>query len=347
MFLSPPALRAWLRISLVAMLCAMVPFAAAQEVKDKPKAWKLSTAVGPAFALGKAGQRWAKLIAEKSDGKLAVQLFPGAALAQRDPAREFLALRDGAADLAVGSTLFWAPQVNELTLIGLPWLAPDGRALDALVAGTVKDRLDAAIERAGGVPLALAALGHRALATTAKDVRTPEDLGGLEVRVTSTPLLFDLFMGLGAHPRAMAFADAETAFRAGTLNAQEGTPAPFAAARLDALGVRHVLLWGAVAEAAVFAVNRTVWDGFSDEQRGFVSDAAQQAARELPALVQAENDAALADLRKRGIVVTRLTATGQGAFAAAARGVYDKWAAVAGEDLVRAAEAAVKAAAPP
>jgi hypothetical protein len=40
--------------------------------------------------------------------------------------------------------------------------------------------------------------------------------------------------------------------------------------------------------------------------------------------------------------VTRLTAAGRAAFAAAARGTYDKWAATVGTELVRAAEAAVK-----
>jgi hypothetical protein len=46
------------------------------------------------------------------------------------------------------------------------------------------------------------------------------------------------------------------------------------------------------------------------------------------------------------VTVTRLTASGRAAFAAVTRGVYDRWANVAGEELVRAAEAAVKAAAP-
>ena len=54
-----------------------------------------------------------------------VRLFPGATLSLRDPAREFIALRDGAADLAVGSTLFWSAQVVELNLFALPWLAPE------------------------------------------------------------------------------------------------------------------------------------------------------------------------------------------------------------------------------
>ncbi len=112
-----------------------------------------------------------------------------------------LCARDGAADLAVGSSLFWSAQVPELNVIGLPWIVPDAKALDALVAGAVKERLDAAIERAGAVPLAYAPLGLRSLATTAIGAQTPDDLKGLKVRIASTPLVADLLIALGAQPR--------------------------------------------------------------------------------------------------------------------------------------------------
>jgi TRAP-type C4-dicarboxylate transport system substrate-binding protein len=228
----------------------------------------------------------------------------------------------------------------------LPWLAPDATQLDALTRGTMKERLFLALEQAGVIPLALAPLGHRSLATTSREVGTPDDAAGLRVRTTATPFLIDVYAGLAMLPQATSFAAAQAAFRAGTLDAQEGTPATFGAARLDAVGVRHVLLWEAIAEIAIFAVNATTWQGWTDAQRALVSDAAQEVARELPSAVRVENDAALTALRKHGVTVTRLTASGRAAFAAAARGVYDRWAAVAGDDLVRAAEAAVKAAAP-
>jgi TRAP-type C4-dicarboxylate transport system substrate-binding protein len=330
------------RVLLLAALLLVAAGAPAQEPKDKPAPWKLSAAVGPAFALGKAGERWAKLIAEQSGGNVPVQFFPGAALASRDPAREFLALRDGAADLAVGSTLFWSVQVVELNVIGLPWLAPEDKDLAALAGEAITERLAAAMERAGVVPLAFAVLGHRELATIGKVPRSPEDMAGIKVRLAATPFLTDFFVSLGAEPSAMTLADAQAALRAGTLNAQEGSLAAIAAAQLDTLGVKQLMLWGAVAECAVFAANKAAWNGWTAEQRAVARDAALEAARGLPALARAENDAALVELRKRGMTVTRLTAAGRAAFAAAARGVYDKWAAVAGPDLVRAAESAVR-----
>ena len=101
-----------------------------------------------------------------------------------------------------------------------------------------------------------------------------------------------------------------------------------------------MVLWGAVAEVAVFAVNATTWATFDrrracDRRRG--GEGRRQ--RELPTLARAEDEAAVAELRKRGVTVTRLTASGRAAFAFAARSVYDKWAAVAGADLVGAADA--------
>ncbi len=327
---------------LLGALIAAAPALRAQEPKEDNAPWKLSAAVGPAFALGKAGERWAKLIAAQSGETIAVQFSPGATLASRDPAREFVALRDGGADLAVGSSLYWSAQVVELNMIGLPWLAPEDKDLASVASDAMAQRLFAAVARAGAVPLALAPLGHRVLASTGKLLRTPEDLAGMKVRSTSLPFLTDFFVGMGAEPRAMSFADAQAALLAGMLDAQDGTLATIAAARLDRIGIKQVMLWGAVAEIAVFAANQAAWNAWTDEQRAIARDTAQQAARELPTLARDENSAALVALRKRGVTVTRLTATGRAAFAAAARGVYDKWAAVAGPDLVREAEMAIK-----
>ena len=328
-------------------LLALTAAASTSPVSAQPavREWKLSTAVGPAFALGRAGTRWATLIGERSGGGLAVKVHAGAVLAQRDPAREFAALAAGSAELAVGSTLQWAGSVPELGVVGLPWLAPGPGPLAALAAEPMSTRLAAALQRAGVVALAFAPLGHRALATTGKAVREPADLAGLAVRVPALPALADLYATLDAKPQVLEFAAAQAAFRSGALGGQDGTAATFVAARLEAVGLRHVVDWHAVGEIAVFAVNRAVWDGWTDAQRALVRDAAVVAAAELVPAAREETTQAQAELRQRGLTLTRLTPEGHAAFAAASRAAYQRAAALAGEDIVRAAEEAVRAAA--
>jgi hypothetical protein len=63
-----------------------------------------------------------------------------------------------------------------------------------------------------------------------------------------------------------------------------------------------------------------------------------QAAAALAVLARDENDRALAELRRQGFALTRLTTEGRGAFAAAAKGAYDKAAAAVGPEIVRSAE---------
>ena len=123
--------------------------------------------------------------------------------------------------------------------------------------------------------------------------------------------------------------------------AQDGTLAAIAAARLETFGVKQVVLWAANAQCAVFAANKAAWSAWTPEQRDAARDSAIEAARELPALVRAEQDAAQSELSQRGVTVTRLTAAGRAAFAAAARSTYDKWAARIDPELLQASEAAV------
>jgi hypothetical protein len=65
----------------------------------------------------------------------------------------------------------------------------------------------------------------------------PDDLSDCG-RIPPSLLLANLYGGM---PRTLGFADAQAAFKAGTLDGQDGTPATFAAARLDALGMKQIV----------------------------------------------------------------------------------------------------------
>jgi TRAP-type C4-dicarboxylate transport system substrate-binding protein len=340
--------RSWLRFPGTFVFFFVVAvtgeFAHAQDKGSGPPELKLSTAQGPALALGKAGERWAQLINEKAGGAFEVKQYPGAILAGRDPGREFGALKDGAADLAVGSALAWSAQLTAFGVYALPWLAAEPRDQEALAAAAPLRELVAAQANLGGViVLAIAPLGDRVLATMKAAVRTPGEMAGLRVRVLPNPLVIDTFATLGARPMAMGVADAQAAFIAGALDGQEAAPSTLAATRIAAVGQKFVTRWGAFADVMVFAVRRATWDAWNEAQRTAVRGAASDAAREAAAV--AHEEAALIELTKQGVTIVRLSAAQRTAFRAAVQSVWDKWTPAIGAELVRAAEAAVAAAA--
>lgn len=334
-----PSLRVVVCVAGLAVLSAH-----AQDKSDpaaaKPPEFKLSTALAPAFPLGRAGEHWARLVNERAGGAFAIKQYPGATLASRDPQREFLALREGAADLAVGSALTWSMQFAALAVYALPWLADEPHELAALVTdAALREMIVTRLDAAGVVALAFAPLGDRVLATAKSAVMTPSDLLGLRVRVLPIPMVIDTFTALGALPQAMSYAEAQRAFAAGMLDGQEAMPSTLAAAQVGLAGQKFVTRWGAFTDVMVFAVRRQVWDAWSQEQRGLVRAAAEQTAQESTALTR--EDGALADLVRQGITVVRLTPAQRDVLHAAAAEALAKWTETIGADVVTAAKAAV------
>lgn len=319
-------------LSLTAALVAVPAFA------QVPAEFRLTVAVGPTLPLGKSAQRWAERLREGGEA-IAVKLHPGAGLAERDAARELLALKEGRADLGVGSSLQWALQAPALGVFSLPWIAPDDAQLAVLTNDAALRTLIAARLASAGVHLvALAPLGYREIATASRPIRAPEDLAGLRLRAIPSPLLQDVLRALGAQPQSMPFAEAQAAFARGSLDGQEGPPTALAAARALASGQRHVTDLGGIAEVMVFAVRAPVWAALTPAQQEHVRRAAELAIEDTRAL-EREQDA-LQQLAAQGAALLRLTPAGQRAFRAAAREAADRWRGTIGEEVVAAAERA-------
>jgi TRAP-type C4-dicarboxylate transport system substrate-binding protein len=307
---------------------------------DLPALLKVSVASGPALPLGKAAERWAALIAEDTAHGLSTELHPGASLADRDPAREVEALKAGNADLAVGSALQWSLQLPALGVYALPWLATSDRALEALAAdaglsGAIAQRLG----DQGLVLVNVAPLGHRAIATTTRAIRAPEDVRALRLRTAALPLVHELLLALGALPQAMPFAQARAALGKGELDGQVGTPASLATARAAASGLKHVTDWAAVADMMVFVVRKPVWQALTDVQRDAVRRHAGAAVAQAQALVRQRE--ALHTLARNGVSVVRITPAGHDAFRAAAQPVIARWREAVGAELATMAERVV------
>jgi TRAP-type transport system periplasmic protein len=311
----------------------------AQDRATKTLEIRLSTALAPSYPLGRAGERWAQLMNEKAGGAYEVRQYPGATLAMRDPGREFGALRDGLADLAVGSALAWSAQFAPLAVYSMPWLAVEAHEQEALAAEpTLRERIFALMETAGVIGLAVAPLGEHVLSSAKAPIATLADCAGLRLRVMPRQV-FDVYIALGASPQSMSFAQAQVALAAGTLDGQDTMPTTLVATRAYASGQKFVTRWGAFADVMVFAVRKASWDAWPEDRRARARGAAEQAAREANAL--AREEAALAQLTKDGVTIVRLSAAQRAALREAAQPAIAAWTNAVGAELVSAARAAV------
>jgi len=133
--------------------------------------------------------------------------------------------------------------VKELNLFSMPFLMPDYKAIDALTQGDVGKQLFGILEKQGVVPLAWGENGYRELTNSKREVRKPDDLKGLKIRVVGSPLFLDTFTALGANPTQMSWADAQPALASGAVDGQENPMSIFTAATLHTVGQKYLSIW--------------------------------------------------------------------------------------------------------
>jgi tripartite ATP-independent transporter DctP family solute receptor len=338
--------RRFLLAAAAGAMAATIAMPAQAQTKYKDE-YKLSTVVPASFPWGKGGEIWADLVRQRTNGRINIKMYPGVSLVQGDQTREFTAIRQGIIDMAIGSTINWSPQVKELNLFSLPFLMPDYKAIDALTQGAVGKDIFAILEKQGVVPLAWGENGFRELTNSKREVRKPDDLKGLKIRVVGSPLFLATFQALGANPTQMSWADAQPAFASGAVDGQENPMSIFTAAKLQNVGQKNVTMWGYVADPLIFVVNKEVWESWTPADREIVRQAAIDAGKQEIAIARKGLDEPgqplLKEIEGMGVKIARLTPAEREAFINATRRVYAQWKGQIGPDLVNKAEAAVAA----
>ncbi len=329
-------------VAAAAALAFTAPAALAQNYKSE---YRMSLVLGPPSPWGQAGEIWAKLVKERTQGRINVKLYPGVSLIQGDQTREFSALRQGVIDMAVGSTINWSPQVKSLNLFSLPFLTPDYAAVDALTQGEVGKEIFKNLEKAGVVPLAWGENGYREISNSKRAIRKPDDLKGLKIRVVGSPIFSDMFSTLGANPTQMSWADAQPALASGAVDGQENPLFMFTVLKMHTVGQKYVTTWGYMADPLVFVVNKEIWASWTPADQAIVRQAALDAGKQEIAiarkgLIEADKPV-LKEIAGMGVTVTQLSPAEREAFVKTTRPVYDKWKGQIGTDLVAKAEKAI------
>jgi TRAP-type transport system periplasmic protein len=339
--------KGWKLLATLAAVGAAVAIAAPAHAQSYKAEYRVSTVVGNPFPWFLSAQKWADLVKERTGGRINMKIYPGTSLVGGDQTKEFTAMRQGIIDMAVGSTINWSPQVQELNIFSMPFLMPDYKAIDALTGGDVGKKLFEIIASKDIVPLAWGENGFRELTNSKRAIRTPDDLKGLKIRVVGSPLFNDTFTALGANPTQMSWADAQPALSTGAVDGQENPLTIFTVAKLHTVGQKHVTLWHYVADPLIFSVSKQVFGTFSEADQKIVREAAVEAGKYGVEIarkgVTPQDQSVLKDITGLGVEIVSLSPEQQQAFAKVTKPVYDKWKARIGADLVTAAEKAVAA----
>ena len=206
-----------LALVVIVALLASAPASQAQEIKlraghDQP--------VGSMYDEGH--KMFKKLVEERSQGRIKVDIFPAAQLGSEVSMME--GLRLGSLDIACANAPNAATVIPELGLFSVAYLFKDIPHFERVVNDPkfVK-RIDdiVASKNLGIKVLGYYAAGVRNIYSRKASVGSPDDLKGLKIRVQNNPVEVKVWKALGAIPTPMNFGEVYQALQSGVIDAAE------------------------------------------------------------------------------------------------------------------------------
>jgi TRAP-type C4-dicarboxylate transport system substrate-binding protein len=305
--------------------------------------YKMSTVVPPAFAWGKGGEIFANLVRERTNGRINIRQYPGSSLVQGDQTREFSAMRQGIIDVLCGAPINWYSTVRELAVFTLPFITPDHKALDAVLADqAVMGEYFDLVRKAGAEPVGVGETGFRQISNSKRPVIKPDDLKGIKIRVVGSPMYGEIMSTMGANPTFMSWADAQPALASGAVDAQENPLEVFLAAKIHTLGQKYVTKWNYSNDILLFAIANDQWKLWSAQDQGIVREAGREAARQQIAIVRKLFAEDVDRVKGLGVQVHVPTAAELSQWQITTRRVYARWKAQVNPGLISKIEQVVE-----
>jgi TRAP-type transport system periplasmic protein len=260
----------------------------------------------------KAAVKFGEELSALTDGRIAVEVFPNESLGREMDLINGMQL--GTADMTItGESLQnWAPLA---ALLAVPYAYTSLEHMDEVASGEIGDMIEAQIiENAQVRPIAYFARGPRNL-TSNRPITSPDELGGLKLRVPNVPLFVNVWQALGAAPTPMAFSEVFTSLQNGTIDAQENPLALIKSASFNEVQA-YVNLTEHVRSWIYLTISEMTWDSLSEADQAAVMEAAARAQAYERELFTADEVALAAELAEKGMTFVEVDAA---AFAAAAQ----------------------------
>lgn len=222
-----------------------------------------------------ADREFARLVEERTDGRIKIEVYSGGQLGDEKSVTE--QVQFGAIDFARLSLSPITEFEKSLNVLMLPYIYRDKEHMFQVVDGPIGDKLLVELEKSGLIGLSWFDAGARNFYNSKREIKSPDDMKGLKIRVQETKLMMDLVSSLGSSPVAMAFGDVYSALQTGVIDGAENNWSSY-----DTTHHYEVAKYFTVDEHTrvpeLILTSKMVIDKLSTEDQEIIKKAAREAA---------------------------------------------------------------------
>lgn len=254
-------------------------------------------------SINKTAEEFARLVKEKSQGKMAVDVYPTATLGTET--ENLQALSNGTLDCAVIAAEFYANYVDEAGILCLPFMYDSyDDAYEKLHSEAATEIADMILDKTNVRVLDYYVLAFRQVFTVDKEINSADDMAGLIIRIPDSNTYKTTFTQIGAAPTAVAWGETYTALDTGVVKAVENTPESIMSASMQEV-CKYVNETNHILGPTTISISETVYQGLTDEQKAVVDEAAKEACEFGKNLTVESSDANFAALSDAGLTVVK------------------------------------------
>jgi TRAP-type transport system periplasmic protein len=273
------------------------------------------------------GEEFAKRIAEKTGGRVKVEVYGNMQLGQERDMVEGLQL--GTVDLTMVSTGPLSGFAPGMTVVDLPFLFSSEQHAYKVLDGDIGQGLLKQLEPKGIIGLAFLENGFRHI-TSNKKILTPADLKGVKLRTMENKVHMASFKEMGAAPVPMVWGEVYTSLGQKVIDGQEN---PIHIIYANALWEvqKYVILTGHFYTPYIFAGSKKALDKLPPDLQQIIKDTAKEMAPFERNIIKTDTGMMTEVLKQKGmeiVVVDRM------AFQAASQPVYKQFEPQFGKELI-------------
>lgn len=248
----------------------------------------------------RAALLFGKLLKERSNGAITVQVFPNGALGS-DPTT-ISAARGGTLDIALTGNPFFTGLAPKLNVLDLPFQFRDRKHVTAVLDGPIGNKLKPELEPSGLVVLGFWDIGFRNLTNSRRPVQTAADIQGLKIRTTPNPAHIKAFQLLGANPTPLAFTELFTALETRAVDGQENPTTLILNARFFEVQ-KHLSLTRHAYTAGILAMSKQRLEALPEKHRELIRAVAAEVTPQQRQMNEDAEASSIAKLKEHGMQV--------------------------------------------
>ena len=262
---------------------------------------QLGTTVNEQNSFQVAAEKFAELVAERTNGEYKIEIYPNGTLGGENEMLDSMSM--GMLDMGIITS---GPFVNfseDMGVLDMPFLFASNEEAYKIIDGEIGKELLATLEDAGLKGLAYAERGFRNVTNSVRPVTSAADLAGLKLRVMENEVYTATFKALGVNAVPMAWSEALTAMQQGTIEGEENPINVIYSYDLWDYGQKYVTLDRHSYSTAIITMSLDKFNELDEATQQIFVEAAQEAAEYERAWVADQEAGQLETIKSNGVEV--------------------------------------------